>query len=144
MMESSYVKAGVLGSAGSESNGQPLADVATINEYGSPERNIPSRPFMRQTFDASVNLVVDFIARQMDAIFQGRSDVRSSLTKMGIWYVGEIKKMFTRGDFAPNAPSTIRLKGSSKPLIDTGRLRQSINHEVIINGPPPPKEGVVG
>ena len=30
------------------------------------------------------------------------------------------------GDFEPNAPSTIRKKKSDKPLIDTGRMRQSV------------------
>jgi len=32
--------------------------------------------------------------------------------------------------WAPNTPETIRLKGSSKPLIRTGRLRHSIRAEV--------------
>lgn len=32
--------------------------------------------------------------------------------------------------WAPNTPATIRLKGSSKPLIRTGRLRRSIRAEV--------------
>lgn len=30
----------------------------------------------------------------------------------------------------PNAPSTIRRKGHDKPLIDTGKLKASINFEV--------------
>ena len=34
----------------------------------------------------------------------------------------------------PNAPSTIRKKGSDKPLIDTGRLRQSVNYVIKPKG----------
>ena len=30
-------------------NGQKVAEVATIQEYGAPSKNIPPRPFMRPT-----------------------------------------------------------------------------------------------
>ena len=40
---------------------------------------------------------------------------------------GLIQRKIVDGTFEPNAPSTIRKKGSSRPLIDTGRMRQSVN-----------------
>ena len=45
---------------------------------------------------------------------------------------GAMKLKFTDGTLTPNAPSTIKKKGSSRPLIDTGQLRQSISNKVII------------
>ena len=61
-------------------------------------------------------------------------------------YEGEMKQTFTKETFAPNAPITInggwmrnkvngkvfkvKGKGSSRPLVDEGRLRGSIIHKV--------------
>ena len=41
-----------------------------------------------------------------------------------------MKKIFIAGTFAPDAPATARRKKSSRPLIDTGLLRQSIKYKV--------------
>ena len=38
------------------------------------------------------------------------------------------------GNFAPNAASTVRRKKSSRPLIDTGRMRQSVNYQIKAKG----------
>ena len=40
----------------------------------------------------------------------------------------------TSGSFAPNAESTIKKKGSSKPLVDTGRMRKSVNYVIQKKG----------
>ena len=39
---------------------------------------------------------------------------------------GDVQLNIARGNWAPNAKSTIKQKGSSKPLIDTGKMRQSV------------------
>ena len=41
-----------------------------------------------------------------------------------------MKATIGRGHFVPNAPNTIKQKGSSQPLIDTGRMRNSVSHKV--------------
>lgn len=48
-------------------------------------------------------------------------------------------KRFTSNDWAPNAPSTIEAKGSSRPGIDSGRLRSSIQVS-----PPSPSAVTIG
>ena len=47
-----------------------------------------------------------------------------------------VKGWFTnpKNSWAENAESTIKQKGSSKPLIDTGQLRKSITHVVKKKG----------
>lgn len=40
-----------------------------------------------------------------------------------------IRRSIRAGDFAPNSPVTVILKGSSKPLVDTGALFQSITFD---------------
>lgn len=106
-----------------------LADVATFNEFGTSD--IPARPFMGQTFENNRDIVGASIAVMKDQIFLGETSVTRALNKLGTWYKGLIQKIFKEGEFQENAPATIRIKKSSKPLIDTGRLRQSIDYEVV-------------
>ena len=37
-----------------------------------------------------------------------------------------VVRKINKGPFTPNAPATVKRKGSSQPLIDTGNLRKSI------------------
>ncbi|EFA29062.1 conserved hypothetical protein, partial [Haemophilus influenzae HK1212] len=39
---------------------------------------------------------------------------------------GDVQLNIARGNWVANAKSTIKQKGSSKPLIDTGKMRQSV------------------
>ena len=50
--------------------------------------------------------------------------------KIGIIIVNDIKTTMVTGNFTPLKSSTIKAKGSTKPLIDTGELRNSISYEV--------------
>ncbi|AIY89894.1 phage virion morphogenesis protein [Geoglobus acetivorans] len=54
------------------------------------------------------------------------------LIAAGSFLEGKVKEKITQGDpdWPPLKPETIRRKKSSKPLIDTGRLRDSITHKV--------------
>lgn len=127
----SFVKIGVLSDAGaySKTGHANLADVAYWNEYGV-EGRIPSRPFMRQAFDTNRSLVDKFIGNTILKLMKGKEDARRFLEIIGIWYTGKVKEIFTKGEFESNRPFTVKMKGSSRPLIDTGHLRQSITHKV--------------
>lgn len=50
----------------------------------------------------------------------------------GAFLEGKVKEKITHSDpsWPPLRPETIKRKGSSRPLIDTGRLRDSITHKV--------------
>ncbi len=54
------------------------------------------------------------------------------LRKAGAFLEGAIKQTITEGrsEWPPLKPETIRRKKSSRPLIDTGKLRNSITHKV--------------
>ena len=49
---------------------------------------------------------------------------------LGEKVVADVQRKIVALKDPPNAPSTIAKKGSANPLIDTGRLRQSIDFEV--------------
>lgn len=138
LMKGSFVKVGVLEDAGSHADGKgrgegsaiDMARLASIHEFGWPPSNIPERPFLQQSFDTNVVEIDRFKASEVGSIYEGKSDTKKALDRLGVFFVGKVKETFTKGEFAPNSPETIRRKGSSTPLIDTGRLRNSINHEV--------------
>jgi len=65
----------------------------------------------------------------VDDVLDGRSPDRS-LRRLGSVAVGDVQRTIRDIKQPPNAPSTIRKKGSDNPLIDTGRLRQSIEYAI--------------
>ena len=114
-----------------EEDGTDVCDIAAWNELGTV--NMPSRPFLRMSVDDNSDKINSFMSAQKRSIINGESADRI-LKKIGIFQKDLIQEKITEGSFAPNAPSTIKAKGSSKPLIDTGRMRQSVNFEIKQKG----------
>ena len=114
-----------------EEDGTDICDIAAWNELGTV--NMPSRPFLRMSVDDNSDKINSFMSAQKRSIINGESADRI-LKKIGIFQKDLIQEKITEGSFAPNAPSTIKAKGSSKPLIDTGRMRQSVNFEIKQKG----------
>ena len=107
-----------------------LAEIAFIMEKGSAVNNIPARPFMHQTRDRNEKRMIGLSKKLLKAISNGSTTAMDAIKKLGASYEGTMKRIFIEGSFAPNAPATVRRKKSSRPLIDTGLLRQSIKHKV--------------
>ncbi|HXW52497.1 MAG TPA: hypothetical protein VEL47_00200 [Myxococcota bacterium] len=63
-------------------------------------------------------------------ILDGTLNVRRALTQLGEVVSKDIVQTINRGIAPELKPATVRRKGSSKALIDTGRLKGSITHEV--------------
>lgn len=107
-----------------------ILDVALANEFGT--KNIPERSFLRSSFiKYNRKFQRIFIAMIRKDMADGKLDMDMLLKKAGAYWVGLVKKQITDIRKPPNAPSTIKKKGSSNPLIDTGQLRASIGYEVI-------------
>ena len=49
---------------------------------------------------------------------------------MGLKIETDIKDKINRLGSPPNAPSTVRRKGSDNPLVDTGTMRESLRYVV--------------
>ena len=107
-----------------------LAEIAFIMEKGSTVNNIPPRPFMQQTRIMNEKKVAGLSKKYLSAISTGKMSAMDAIKKLGASYEGAMKKIFLTGAFAPDAPATARRKKSSRPLIDTGLLRQSIKYKV--------------
>ena len=97
---------------------------AMWNEYGT-SRGIPARPFLRNTLYEQEHSWAVFLKPMFVQILNG--DAAADVSgKLGPKMVQGIRKTIDSGSFAPLAPSTIRQKGSSKPLVDTGDMYGSI------------------
>lgn len=110
-----------------EKDGTPLALVAAANEFGTSDGRIPERAFLRRLRSRRHQRYLMQVNRaSLIPVVAGRSTMERALERLGTVAVGIVKREIAEGRFAPNAPSTIAKKGSERPLIDTGQLRQSI------------------
>jgi hypothetical protein len=110
-----------------------VAQVAAFNEFGL---GVPERSFLRATFDGKRKELEAAAMAEVRGVLEGRQDVTKALSRLGLRAAADVQATITELREPPNAPATIKKKGSSKPLIDTGRLRASVDFEVR-PGPPP-------
>jgi phage gpG-like protein len=136
------VKVGVLASKGAgdthnTDGGSPmtLVEIAAVHEFGSRDGRIPERSFLRSTFlIRRVNALAAMQTKLAKAIVTDGMDPSKALAILGAWGAAEVKNTFTEIDIPPPlAESTIARKGSSRPLVDTGLLKNSISYEVVDN-----------
>jgi len=125
----------------SEPDGTSLALIAAVHEFGSPENNIPERSFIRAGILRGRPKFERLNAANLRLVVLGKKTVEQAIEQLGVVASGEVKREFTVGTFEPLKPATIARKGSSKPLIDTGNLRQAITY--VIEGAQSPGAKVV-
>lgn len=101
-------------------------------EFGTEDS--PERPFLRGGIRSGIPKVRRVALHDIRKIAAGEMTIPVALERAGMVAVGAIQHYMTGPNFAPNAPSTIRQKGSSQPTIDTGELRQSVTHVVEVGG----------
>jgi len=108
-------------------DGTPVAMVAAIQDYGAPSVGIPPRPFFR-------NMVADKRGEWPNAILlalkSARMDAKRALDVVGAAIAGQLRQSIIDTNSPALAESTIRRKGHSKPLVDTGHMLNSVDHEV--------------
>lgn len=111
-------------------SGITLAGYAAVNEFGSADGQVPERSFLRSTVDAKARDYAAAITRDMGRIVDGDMGIDTMLGRLGVRVTRDVKRTIRALRDPPNAPSTIRRKGSANPLIDTGRMRQAITYVV--------------
>lgn len=139
------VDVGILQDKGSfkdEDSGITLAGYAAVNEFGSEDGHVPERSFLRSTVDERQ----DEYGRELDramgeavdgAIRGGQSGALAALDRglgrLGARAARDVQSKIRAGGepFKKNAPSTLSAKyPADKPLIEEGRMRQSISFAV--------------
>ena len=92
---------------------------------------IPARSYIRAAIDENQEAIMDFATTQARMIADGKTTKKDALGAIGEFIKSLIQLTMIELRDPPNAPSTIRQKGSSNPLIGkTGRLNQSISWQV--------------
>lgn len=100
----------------------------SIMEHGSPVKNIPPRELLRPVVIKHEAKIREIFNKVYMCLLEGNevgADKQMDILaqRMQRW----TQAYFVEDNgWAPNAPSTIKAKGSDRPLIDTGSLRQSI------------------
>lgn len=129
---------GLPGSVGAEKlDGElTLAGLATVLEFGTDKAGashnvyIHPRPFLSGTIDQNMQHYKQVARQVTDAVLVGEYPIEHAMGILGEQIVSDIKKNIIAGIPPGNQESTIRAKGSSTPLIDTGHLLDSITYEV--------------
>ncbi|RTY63036.1 hypothetical protein [Pseudomonas veronii] len=113
----------------------PGKGFAELGVTGPHKIVIPARPWLEPGVASATPEVLAAIQDGMD---EGKS-MDQILETVGVVAAGAVKVYMTELKTPPNAASTIRKKGSSNPLIDSGAMRQSVTHKVSIG---PAEEGL--
>lgn len=106
-----------------------VVDRAIWNHYGT-DRGIPARPFLLNAIRENRAKYLSAMRVSAPKILRGETTMEVVLNKLGILAQGDIQMSITTLRDPPNAPATIRAKGSSNPLIDTGEMRQKVTWKV--------------
>ncbi len=132
--QSQSVRVGVLSTKGGTEKHPDapitMIELAAIHEFGAPQAGIPERSFIRSAFESNDEFKA-FATKLVTAIVDGRMTVDRAYQLLGEWGIGQVRDNITKRDIPPPLkPETVQKKGSRKPLVDTGRLLQSIQWEI--------------
>lgn len=122
------IRAGVLPSAGKGKKGVEIAYYASVNEYGTDDGKIPSRPFMATSADENKGWSTS-VKNAVKGIIDG-AEVISQMNTVGEKMKTDIKKNVGTYRFKPLKPATVKKKGHDIQLIDSGDLYDAIDYEV--------------
>jgi hypothetical protein len=102
-----------------------VARVAVWNEFGTTN-GIPARPFFRNAIDGNREKIFDMAARFANLAMIGKSTVAEAFERLGLFMQSTIRSSIRNGSWQANSPKTEKKKGSTKPLIDTGQMINSV------------------
>jgi hypothetical protein len=115
----------------SQSVNEEGVDIATYgiaNEFG--DGKIPERSFMRSAWDENLPRIIDNMQENLEEVKAGKSKFNLALHKVGLLVETLIKQKIGSNIQPANHPETIKRKGSSKTLIDTSAMLNSIRYVV--------------
>ena len=120
---------GAPGAANHGKAGETVASVAYQNEYGI---GVPERPFMHITNARERRNWVKLAGQIVAGQARGAEAQERGVRRLGLVMIRDFKRTIRDGVSPPNSPATIAMKGSSKPLIDTGQMINSIRADIAL------------
>lgn len=126
LQKNSGVLIGLPAGTGSYEDGAPIAVIAAVQEFGSADGRVPERSFLRVPLRQNAEAFQAIWRAQVPKVVDGDMTMHQVMSQLGARAVAVSQEAISEGIAPENAESTKARKGSSKPLIDTGALRQSI------------------
>jgi hypothetical protein len=137
-IKGAQVTVGIQSDAGADQAGTPIAAYAAYNEFGTRGGAsgggwggpVPARPFLGSTTDERREAWGKAADIAISGALTGTRSFEAGLSMLGELAQRDVQDKILAIATPPNSESTIELKGSSNPLIDTGAMRQSIRYVV--------------
>lgn len=119
------VVVGVPANADDYGDGTPQVLVAAVHEFGAPSVGVPERSYLRVTIRRHRDEYKRLIRANLRKVGNGQMTQEQSLGQLGEMAKGHVQAFIASNPYRLKA-ATIKRKGSSRALINTGHLRQSI------------------
>jgi hypothetical protein len=97
-----------------------MVSIAFWNHYGTSR--IPHRPFITMALFKGRGQIRGALRAHAKAMMSGTMSMEQALPLLGLQGQTLVQNQIGSNMPPPNAPSTIRQKGSSRTLIDSGRM----------------------
>lgn len=125
----STLTVGIHEAEGSEDHeGATVAEVMGFHEFGL---GVPQRSWLGAWFDENESENQERMRKIGEAVLKGTiASSAQALERLGLFAVGSIQQRMANGIAPALAPATIKAKGGSVPLIDSGLGRSSITHKI--------------
>lgn len=104
--------------------GTTVGDIATWMEFGT--QTVPQRSFIRGWFDERQDFIASTLRAQYQAVISGKRTAEQAEARAALAFEGDVKQRILENIPPPLSPKTIKRKGSSLALVDTGQLRNAI------------------
>lgn len=122
------VDVGIIDAGDHDSGDLTVATIGYINEFGT--ENIPERSFIRSVLFEQRKAVLNLKKKLYAKVLRGDVSEEKALGLLGEFLKAKIVDKIVSLKTPPNAPSTIRAKGTSNPLVASGQLKNSITYGV--------------
>lgn len=123
------IKVGILGDRASEKHeggAATIADIAEIHELGL---GVPERSFLRAWVEANEGQIENDMRAATRQILRGKLLPEQAAKILGVKFAAGVQAFISSGKVTPAlAEATVKAKGSSVPLLDTGALRSAITY----------------
>jgi hypothetical protein len=106
-----------------------LSRIAFTLEFGAPHLGNKKWPFMTKAFQSGRSSVESLTNQLYDRASRNRLETMRALSILGEFHQEQVKEQIRLTRSPRLEQSTIDRKGSSKPLIDTGQMIQSVTHK---------------
>lgn len=133
------INVGILGDKDNRSSDEKEASsnatIGLVHEFGSFEKNIPMRSFLRMPLSQHLYDKLNasgFFKKEIEEIIK-ENGLKGFADKIAIVAENTVKEAFATGGFGEWEPSNMKYKKVQMTLVETQQLRNSIISEVKIN-----------